>query len=614
MPKGRPVARVTITEEQRFELQSWSRRPKTTQALCVVAFLTALASMRPYAAAQPNVLVPFPTQQTAPTSIAPTIRVYSRETIVDVTVTDTKGNPVHGLQQSDFAVKEDGKPQPIRSFEEFVSEDVREPAKLPPNIYTNRQPPPASGAVNVLFLDFTNSAPGISLSCCGAAGPMSLSRAMGRQHQTKQSAMEYIQNMPTGTRVAVLGSSNTGHLRVLQGVTSDPALLSAAVDTMQFDTDAVAFNMETWCTQQERRNRMTLESLSQIATDLAVIKGRKNLLWFTTGIPTITDPAARQSCLSDYSAKLKLAYATLTASQVTVFPIWVRGVPVGGDPFGENHAAEELSMESVAEDTGGTAFYNNNDLKTGIAKAVESGSDYYSLTYVPPGFDYDGRHHTIHLDIDQPNLHLTYRNEYYAEDPSKMAPTAGLTLTTTPPDVHAGDMKAAMSRNMPTSSALFFYVDVEPSTTPAKPGDPPILGTLDPSFKGKPLTRYAFTYSISAGQLAYTSGPNAMHSGSIELDLAAYDADAKLVTGLSQTVTMSLNDTTVANKQPLNFSQQLDLPPGQLFLRVGVLDRISNKAGTLELPLTVGKKAAAKPDNPPAPSGPKPASESRVNQ
>jgi hypothetical protein len=199
-----------------------------------------------------------------------------------------------------------------------------------------------------------------------------------------------------------------------------------------------------------------------------------------------------------------------------------------------------------------------------------------------------------------------------------MAPTVGLTLTTTPPDAHAGDMKAAMSRNMPTSSALLFYVDVEPSTAPAKPGDPPILGTLDPTvkmkLKGKPLARYAFSYSISAGQLAYTSGPNATHNGSVELDLAAYDADAKLVTGLSQTVTMSLNDTTVANKQPLNFSQQLDLPPGQLFVRIGVLDRTSNKVGTLELPLTVSQKAAGKSDSTPAPPASKPASESKENQ
>jgi hypothetical protein len=71
-----------------------------------------------------------------------TLKVYSRETIVDVTVTDPKGNPVHGLTRDDFTVKEDNKPQPIRSFEEFGSKPITALAKLPPNVYTNLQPPP----------------------------------------------------------------------------------------------------------------------------------------------------------------------------------------------------------------------------------------------------------------------------------------------------------------------------------------------------------------------------------------------------------------------------------------------------------------------------------------
>jgi hypothetical protein len=33
MPKGRPVAGVKLTTEQREQLESWSRRPKTAQAL-----------------------------------------------------------------------------------------------------------------------------------------------------------------------------------------------------------------------------------------------------------------------------------------------------------------------------------------------------------------------------------------------------------------------------------------------------------------------------------------------------------------------------------------------------------------------------------------------------
>jgi VWFA-related protein len=536
---------------------------------------------------------------------ADTLRVTSRETIVDVTVTDDKGNPVHGLKQKDFTLKEDSKPQSIRSFAEFGSEPVREPEKLPTNIYTNQQPPLASSAVNVLLLDFMNLEPDQS--------GFTLGDAIASQLHVKQAAINFLHTMPAGTRVAVLGTSWPGSLRVLQGVTSDPALLSAAVDTMQYDTNyqgTTALDNPTPIADfthpsdagcdNDQHNRMTLEVMDEIAADLIGIKGRKNLIWFNHGIPMITDPAQRPSCLPDYSADIKKVFGLLTTAQVTVFPVDGGGLPVefvAGNYIPSVHAAQILSMESVAEETGGAAYYNTNDLASAVSKAVETGSDYYTLTYVPPGTEYDGRHHTIHLDADKPGLHLTYRNEYYAEDPTDITPPVGLTLSTTPPDVHTGGMKAAMSRSMPTSSDLLFYVSVVPSTTPAKPSDPPVMGTLDPSFTGKTLTRYAFNYSISAGQFAFTNGPNATHNGSVELDLAAYDADAKLVTSLSQTVTMSLNDNTVANKQPLNFSQQIDLPAGQLFLRVGVLDSTSNKVGTLEIPLKVEKKTeTAMPD------------------
>src|ERR1035441_4904822 len=73
------------------------------------------------------------------TSTAPTIQVFSREVIVDVTVTDDNGNPVHGLAQSDFTIEENGHPQSIRSFREFGTGSTVAVAapKLPPNTYTN---------------------------------------------------------------------------------------------------------------------------------------------------------------------------------------------------------------------------------------------------------------------------------------------------------------------------------------------------------------------------------------------------------------------------------------------------------------------------------------------
>jgi len=259
---------------------------------------------------------------------------------------------------------------------------------------------------------------------------------------------------------------------------------------------------------------------------------------------------------------------------------------------------EELAMEAWAEETGGAAFYNSNDVAASIVKAVDTGADYYTISYVPPGQKYDWGHHTINVAVDKPGLDLVYRKTYDAVDPASIKPPPGLTLTTAPPEVHSGNMQAAMSRSMPTSQQILFDVQVEPSTTPPNPADPPgtILGTLDPTVKAKlkdqPLVRYGFQFAIPARQLTFTPGPNGTHKGALELDLAAYDADGKLVTGLSQTVSMPLSDARYQEfiKGPFRFTQQLDLPPGQLFLRIGVLDPTSGKLGTLEIPLTVPKK------------------------
>jgi VWFA-related protein len=549
--------------------------------------------------------------QAAPQTTAPTLKVYSRETIVDVTVTDSKGNPVRGLTRDNFTVKEDNKPQPIRSFEEFGAKSVQPPPQLPPNVYTNLQPPAPTGATNVLWLDFTNAAPVLAAECClppldPSAGALDLSLALGRQRRTKLAAITYLKQMPTGTRAAVFGTwYPPGHLRVLQGVASDPALLSAAVDTMPFDQDGLLMlgrgivapmgPPEAWCAQQERRNRMTLESLNQIAASLVQIKGRKNLLWFTMRIRSLVDQHP-DPCLTNHFEEIQRAYGLLAAAQVTVYPISVRGV----EENSIDHAEDILGLETVAEATGGAAFYNSNDIADLAAKAISSGSDYYTLSYIPPGLEYDGRQHTIKIVADTPGLKLTYRDEYYAEDPRKLAPTPSLTLAVAPASTGREDtMHLAMGRAMPTSTDILFDVQVEPSTIPPKPDDPPILGTLDPTvatkLKGKPLTRYGFQYAIPARQLTFTPGPHGTHKGALELDIAVYDGDlygsGKLITGLSQTVSMPLSDARYQEfiKGPFRFTQQLDLPAGQFFLRIGALDTTSNKVGTLEIPLTVPK-------------------------
>jgi VWFA-related protein len=431
---------------------------------------------------------------------------------------------------------------------------------------------------------------------------MDLARSLGYQHRTKVAVMTYLKQMPLGTRVAVFGTwYPPGRLRVLQGVTSDPALLSAAVDTMPYDQDRMYFPRPTqsmdptqppedWCTQQERRNRMTAESLNQMAADLAQIKGRKNLLWFTMRLQTLVNQHDIH-CLSDLSKDVKRAYGLLAAAQVTVYPISVRGV----EAIGAEKAEDLLGLEIVAEATGGTAYYNSNDIADLAAKAVNSGSDYYTLSYIPPGNEYDGRHHSIKIVAAKPGLKLTYRDEYYAEDPRTLAPTPGLTLASVPDATGPVDMRTEMGRSMPTSQQILFDVQVEPSDEPAKPGDPAVFGVLDVKLKTKPLTRYGFQYAFPGRQIAFTTAPDGSRHGALEFDLAAYDGDGNVVTSLRQAIQLNLTAEQAHElaTSPFRYFQQLDLPAGALFLRIGILDRTANKVGTLEIPVTVTKGSTA---------------------
>ena len=406
------------------------------------------------------------------------------------------------------------------------------------------------------------------------------------QQLTKQAAVQAVQNMPEGTRVAVF--SMTNNLRILQSFTADRALLTAAIQATPYDLDG---NGDVQCVQSNNRNRMVLESLDQIAVSSAAIKGRKNLIWFTVGIPAITDPNDRPDCLPDYSLSLSHTYDQLTAAQVSVYPVDALGVSSLG--------ARQLSEQAVAESTGGIAYSETNDLATSVLKALDNGANYYSIAYVPPTQTYNGAYHKINVKVDRPGVTVVFRKGYYSDNLAKDKITPGLTLSLTPPPAYAGNMKAPMSRGFATSQDILFNVGVEPSKLPPKPGDSPVLGTLNPRLQGKRLIRYGFDYVVPAEQIVFTNGPNQTHKAALDFDIAVYDTNDRLLTGLSQVVRTTLNDATyqenMARKEPIRLFQQIDLPPGQLFLRVGVLDRTTNKVGTLELPLKVGARPPAPP-------------------
>jgi VWFA-related protein len=531
---------------------------------------------------------PFP--GTAPESSVPTLHVTTREIVVDVMVTDGNGNPVHGLKQTDFSMEENGRPQSIRSFREFGTETqaVEAAPKLPLGVYTNSQSTPASGPVNILLLDALHS------------NAVEIFRGL-------QGATDYVTAMPQGTKVAVFWLSESG-LHLLQGFTSDRDSLLRAVRTGRIDYGAC---LNGQCLTHYLIDKSTIDAMNQIAAYVAGIKGRKNLLWITPGMPVdlMRDggygwgmevqgpPGHTVARVVDIDMtlvhRLMDVYERFTAEQIAVSPVDPRGVL-----FNMNTA--ELKADAVAADTGGEAFYNSNDLKSEIAKAVDDGSQFYTLSYIPPNQKDDGHYHHIKVAVDNPGLHLVYRQGYNAERvPTQDAPAPGPAL-----------MKASMEGNAPVATQILFDVGVWPNYSV----DPSASAQTTASAKTKPSksVHYEIRYGFPASEIAFTEDADGMLHGSLEFDVVAYDVFRKRVALLTQTVkmTLRLDEYDAFAAKPYQFTQQIDLPPGQMSLHTGILDNVNSKVGTLEIPvnvtqLTAKQRASIPPDVAPAPCPPR---------
>jgi VWFA-related protein len=535
----------------------------------------------------------------------PTLKVNTRLTLVDVTVTDSKGRPVHGLTQADFTVKEDGKPQPIKDFEELGKDRpeiaVAAPA-LPPDTYSNQQAPrPTTEAVNILLFDQVST--GISRGLVPSPETLRL---------FKEAADGYVKTMPAGTQVAVMTTDGSG-LHLLQGFTTDRNLLIAAVNSIpsQLVPDA------RWdpapggagpppCPAMNFQSAEALNSLNQVALYVAGSPGRKNLMLFTPGIPWLTDYPyfAGIGCfLIDYTEQLQQVYGRLTAARVALYPIDPRGLynnPAGeatrggrpvNNPIGFSNSVNEdiKTLEDFAKATGGKAHYSNNGMEDFLSDDISAGSDYYALSYVPPLSKYDGKYHTIEVKVDKPGVQLEYRRGYTSLDVNGPLLEQDKGLGAPAPPKNA--FEAAMSYGAPAMTDLAFTVKAVPSTAPRKPDDQPVIGSLNPELKGKPLVRYSFAFDLPRDKITLEAQPDGSRKASFELAVAAYDVQGRVLNSLDEKRSLTLTADAVTGFLQKQFvvPVEIDLPAGSLSVRAGVEDLPSQQMGVVEIPLSVAK-------------------------
>src|SRR5271163_864779 len=140
----------------------------------------------------------------------PAFQVNSNLVLIDVVLSD-KAAAVRGLPQDKFHVYENGVLQKMTVFEEHKAEDgirVTRYPPFPPGTYSDFPQYKVTSAANVLLLDALNT-------------PLS------DQIYVRQQMLEYLKNIPPGTRIAVFTLAS--RLRIVEGFTTDSSVIAKAL-------------------------------------------------------------------------------------------------------------------------------------------------------------------------------------------------------------------------------------------------------------------------------------------------------------------------------------------------------------------------------------------------
>jgi len=537
-----------------------------------------------------------------PQTATSAIKVETRVVLLDVVVTDHKGGEtIPNLRQEDFQVIEDGKPQAISAFEEHKRETtapVSLPA-LPPNVYTNIQPVKSGDAVNVLLIDLLNTQPWFQKGVCNQA-------------------IKYLKTVPPGTRLAIF-TLNTQQLRLVRGFTTDFSGLAVALDDknsgiipesswlnptpsrraaenhglaamimMQASPAAVGavkqYLGEEAASKMGSRSELTLQAFQHLARYLSGIPARKNVIWFADTFPISFVPENKVHT-PRHQEHVQQTSDMLTAAQVAIYPVSARGLIVDGAldvplALGENIldelATTQIAMETIAQDTGGRAFYNTNGLDNAMAKAIDEGSHYYTLAYAPINNKTDGRYRRIEVKLTDADYKLSYRRGYYADKPETRQYAESASEDPLIPLVGFG---------MPNFDQITYKIQAAPLHPQPAP-DAPRAG-LSTEMKG-PFTRYGVDVVVSLDDFAFETTPDGVRHGRIEAMLIAYDRDGKIINLLKRKSRLALEPAVFGElqKKGLPFHLEIDVPSGDIYLRTGIYDLDSGNAGTLGFPLT----------------------------
>ena len=364
------------------------------------------------------------------------LRVETRLVQVDVVVRNDDG-PVTDLAADDFRLFVDGVPQDIALFEVVSAEDAGpgngvEFPKLPEGAVTNR---PGLGrgelpaSATVLLIDRLNT---------GA-----LQQARANEHATR-----FLESLDPRHQVAIYElntslrlvhdytSDRAGPIRALAGAptefSSQLEASSGAGITGGFGAQPDEIGLDPRLVQmrenpgagiealgtvvldrmvgsyyRESRLETTADVLRSIASQMAHLPGRKNLVWVAGTFPFTFDPYSYfplSEVGQDTKAHLVEAARVITDANVAIYPI---------STWGLFPTPAMETMTNIANTTGGKAFYYTNGIAEAMQEAVDDTEFVYTLGFYPENAPLDDAFHEFRVEVARDDVEVRHRKGYY---------------------------------------------------------------------------------------------------------------------------------------------------------------------------------------------------------
>jgi VWFA-related protein len=347
------------------------------------------------------------------------LRINTRLVEVDVVVRGKDG-PVTNLTKDDFTIFDSGKPQRIDVFSISTAERSKPKENLPPlpaGVVSNRDGREAPRSATVILFDRLNTADKY-------------------QRDGRQQLISYLKSTRREdlTATYVLGDG----LKLVQDFTNDADQLVRAATKMEvgdlpgIDNRTVGeIAQSTAVGRVTRRDMRVAVAESQfsvaertdpseyaiefIARHLSALPGRKSLIWMSGG----GIPLSIESGSSRDGKETQLGHVTrlLSAASIAVYPVDIRGLIAPDPPRGRRGLAPNLPpdvMLRLADETGGRAFYFNNDLAGSIRTAIADAEVSYTLGFYPSENGLDGKFHNLDVKVARKDVVVRHRTGYFA--------------------------------------------------------------------------------------------------------------------------------------------------------------------------------------------------------